>query len=919
MAETASAVQKKGGAPSPTSKGSGAPSPTSSGSGKSKRPLEVPTLPLRCLGTNRCIGAFCVIVVGIATAAGFVMGLAERTDIEVISSLDVHQAAISPDVLVEEDDPRSEPEEFAWFWEGETKIGQKEVSEEDNQKEASGEGDTEASEEGDQKVASEEGDEKEASEEGVQKEGSEDGKRKVSKAAAEKPTSTKKKTSSEAQPPSGAKAKGRSPEATSGDARTKSTNTGKRKDAGDAVASAVHSKKGTPPTGREVVATTNAAAADSDHDDEGGGEGEEDVGEALLETFDHEPWDAGGTWDPEKTSAMDTGSKQEEVKEDVRFCKARHQQDIDDDAVISMMDLEVEEVEKLGPAPNGTWHKVRGRPRDARRLEEIEASEAELEASRSDFWWDRLEQLRRTHPRKQRQRTTSSRVARDFLGRRLGAGNKTWKLSQGFAKACAAGGPLVQCTNWRGSPRHCHWCGPRANVFIYDHLTLGYQARKVLGDASSWWPNYTHWSEHPLELLHQTDPDYPDPFVALELRAAIESRWQDTLQVVTNPKDADILLWLVWDFALCKANHTPAEEWEFDKRRYKQSCPLMWRLWRWLQSTSLWERRDGKDFVFLMADPEGIEAGRRRHRKDKYYWNSPKKGWKDEMLRMVKGVTRRSKLIVVEDRRMMEKRGRSCAIPVPYYVKVGGHTAAEVSGPRPRLVTFLGSVEDLHHTCEICKNGIHPRSLRGRLVEQLKQECQEGECFMQVLDQSVGLDRNAPAKMARLNDGLGVQGSLKDATFCPIPRGDSGATKRFYSSIVAGCIPVLLSDHLPRPFSAFIDYASFAITIREQQFMSEEFSLLRLLRSIPEDKVEQLQRGLRQARSAFVYSRGCSLPWACQWQYEDPRRRRSCPYASSSPSDVFDHLVLQIMRTFYDPVHRNFTLEGECTLEYPRA
>ena len=52
------------------------------------------------------------------------------------------------------------------------------------------------------------------------------------------------------------------------------------------------------------------------------------------------------------------------------------------------------------------------------------------------------------------------------------------------------------------------------------------------------------------------------------------------------------------------------------------------------------------------------------------------------------------------------------------------------------------------------------------------------------------------------------------AVFCPVPRGDSAATKRFYCAVASLCIPVVASDHFPFPFAETVDYASFVIRYR---------------------------------------------------------------------------------------------------------
>ena len=44
------------------------------------------------------------------------------------------------------------------------------------------------------------------------------------------------------------------------------------------------------------------------------------------------------------------------------------------------------------------------------------------------------------------------------------------------------------------------------------------------------------------------------------------------------------MLWLVWDYMLCTASGTPAQEWEIQKQTLVASCPAHAKLLGWLHS-----------------------------------------------------------------------------------------------------------------------------------------------------------------------------------------------------------------------------------------------------------------------------------------------------------------------------------------------
>ena len=95
-------------------------------------------------------------------------------------------------------------------------------------------------------------------------------------------------------------------------------------------------------------------------------------------------------------------------------------------------------------------------------------------------------------------------------------------------------------------------------------------------------------------------------------------------------------------------------------------------------------------------------------------------------------------------------------------------------------------------------------------------------------------------------------------SFCIAPRGDSALTKRFYDAIVAGCIPVVISDLLMPAFEDLVSVKDAFVRITEVLFMQPSFSLLSHLRSLSATHVYQMQSRLACLRHFMSYGRPSS-------------------------------------------------------------
>lgn len=130
----------------------------------------------------------------------------------------------------------------------------------------------------------------------------------------------------------------------------------------------------------------------------------------------------------------------------------------------------------------------------------------------------------------------------------------------------------------------------------------------------------------------------------------------------------------------------------------------------------------------------------------------------------------------------------------------------------------------------------------------------------------------------------------RQATFCPCPGGDSPSAKRNFDAVLAGCIPIILSEDFVWPFTAEFDRSSsknkngnsltalnpddFSIRLRAESHENSKFdspktcnpismdgeqenqgntSLQSVLEAISPDEIIRLRRGVTRAAEAYSY------------------------------------------------------------------
>ena len=389
--------------------------------------------------------------------------------------------------------------------------------------------------------------------------------------------------------------------------------------------------------------------------------------------------------------------------------------------------------------------------------------------------------------------------------------------------------------------------------------TLGESEMPPAVLTARWWDMYVRYVEDPSLLRHgpQHDPEWADHMIISRLPTALVAAGA---QIVRSPAQADMVVWSLWDFGLCAAVEAegPAkdsnriERWEHLKGHTWGSCAAHGRLLKWLTGTARWKRRGGRDFVFTVNDPHQwvqVLEDREARRQGANFW-----------LDATTAVVDRAVLLSAEDCRPAARQG--LAIPpiwIPYYINRHSWHMPSISQIthryRPYLLGFVGSRWVHSHVCPLLNPLLPSSTVRSKFLDGLLNECGPGECLVKVLDESF-IDRDNASAVLDLGQ------AAREAVFCPIPRGDTATTKRFFAAIAAGCVPIVISDHSPLPFEERLRtlYASAVIRIPEAVFMASSFSLVRFVRELKShpQALREMKRALFKLKDAILFRQPCS-------------------------------------------------------------
>lgn len=86
-------------------------------------------------------------------------------------------------------------------------------------------------------------------------------------------------------------------------------------------------------------------------------------------------------------------------------------------------------------------------------------------------------------------------------------------------------------------------------------------------------------------------------------------------------------------------------------------------------------------------------------------------------------------------------------------------------------------------------------------------------------------------------DTVDYQELMENSTFCLIPRGRRPDTYRFLEALSLGCIPVVLSNDLVKPFSEVIDWSQVVVHVDERHL----FQLPEILRSFELQQIQSMR------------------------------------------------------------------------------
>ena len=99
---------------------------------------------------------------------------------------------------------------------------------------------------------------------------------------------------------------------------------------------------------------------------------------------------------------------------------------------------------------------------------------------------------------------------------------------------------------------------------------------------------------------------------------------------------------------------------------------------------------------------------------------------------------------------------------------------------------------------------------------------------------------------------------MRRSKWCLHFRGDTTTARRFFDSIAAGCVPIIVSDGVNLPFVDRLDWRAFTVQITERDMVSGRDGVVTVLSKLAADSdlLEQKQRAMAHASRHLVF--GCA-------------------------------------------------------------
>ena len=402
-------------------------------------------------------------------------------------------------------------------------------------------------------------------------------------------------------------------------------------------------------------------------------------------------------------------------------------------------------------------------------------------------------------------------------------------------------------------------------IFVWDHTNMD------LGNATEAYRALFADDQVPLDMLVE-DHDFAEFEMARDAKRVLETKMPESL--AASADEADVVLVALWPYGLCMLNvsgHSVGmADWQTQKGILAAgSCPEIQAAYTKIVKSDRFAVADGRDFAFIADKVTKMLED----------W-SP--GW------AYKQLVNRSVLVGVEERRLTAELGSSRHLPVPYYVDPekwylesnGSATALR----KDNFAAYWGSKHVGEH-CPACSGSNDPKDVRDGIIDQLVKGCESDSRQCKIIVNDDSSDRNTFLDDADLTFEMDMQNSV----FCPVPRGDSAATKRFYCALAALCIPVVVSDHFPFPYANTVDYSSFVIRYSESDVASRSVDVYRELSTVDPLRIRQMQEAMESARHDLLYTRNGSWPaWhkgRAVINVVDELRRLPVCHQSSVPAD----------------------------------
>ena len=189
----------------------------------------------------------------------------------------------------------------------------------------------------------------------------------------------------------------------------------------------------------------------------------------------------------------------------------------------------------------------------------------------------------------------------------------------------------------------------------------------------------------------------------------------------------------------------------------------------------------------------------------------------------------------------------ACTVEIPYFNAdfASSAAAAAFRAPgraRPILAHFRGRVMNGERSALVKRYGGRARHLIRAEHGATAARCNLNKC-------------SAKALAAHNFSATRHFDEMTRSTFCLVPVGDSPPSSRLYLAIVAGCVPVFLSDEFRGFAPHVVPWASFTLRFAQAQLKSRAFDLTAELEAVAADgaRLGALQAALRAHAPDVLY------------------------------------------------------------------